>query len=111
MRQSGTQLLFGNHRKAMNTRIHEKALKSRDTRRGQRLNPSLVVFDDSTPGHPVDPASAYSCTPLGFERADVSRPRQTIQRHVDEHRVAPGCGAARPGFKSFPFRATRIVEM
>src|SRR5271168_3178138 len=109
VRQSCAQLLFGDHREAIDAGVNEETFESRRARVGERLDVARIAGDYSAPSQPVHAALAARGGALGFERGDVGRGRQAVQRHVYQKRVSSrGCGA-RGGCKTFPVGATGKV--
>ena len=72
---------------------------------------TLIIVNHSAPGGPIDAAFAPRGRALGLQRRDRGRCRKTVQRHVDEHRVAAGRRGSGRGFETLPLRASGIVDM
>jgi hypothetical protein len=103
--------MFGNHGETVDAGIDQKALEASHSRSRERFDVTLIIVNHPAPCCPVDAASAVRSRPFGAKGSHRSCRRKTVQRHVDQQRVASGSCSSRRGFEALPLCAPRIVDM
>lgn len=111
MRESGAQLLFGDHSEAVDAGLNEKTFEAWDACGREWLNVSWIIGDDAAPGHPIDVAAGVGCGAFGFESEDIDSGGEAVEGHVDEESVATGGGGARSGLEAFPVGAAGVIDV
>ena len=111
MRQRCAQLLFRNHREAVNAGMNQKTFEAEHARAGEFFYVTLIVGNHAAPRRPIHSASAARRVALRFERSHITGSRQAIQWHVHEHRVAAGCRRARRRLESLPLSSSGIIDV
>ena len=111
MRQGRAELLLADHGEAIDARVNEKTLETRDAGGCQVFDVLLVVAYNSAPRHPVHLALIVRGLAFCFECSDRRRCRQTVEWHVHEQRAAAGCGGPGGRPESLPFRAPGFVDV
>jgi hypothetical protein len=101
-----SQLLLRNHGEAIDARIDQKAFEPRHSGGRESFDIVLIIVDYAAPGPPIDAASALARLNAWPQRGDRRGRRKTVQRHVDQQRVASrrrgACRVSKPSHSARP---------
>ena len=89
----------------------DESLEARDAGLGHRNEVGRVPGNEPAHGGVVDPAGILGVRHLEFERRDVGRGGDVVQRHLDEARDAARSHRLRPGFVAFPFGTAGFAQV